>query len=285
MGSGDEIEKIKDLPTSLIDEVCDRLSNYVVGLSLIKLDGNNETLTFIGTGTLLKIKNWYCILTANHVLGLITKDGKLGIMVSFKGDLKRLILDIENLNICTIAKGDDDSKGPDIGIIILPDTEIGYIKSEKVFFNIDKRREKIILEPPEIDTGAWFILGIPGETEEILKPEKGYKVIKGYQSLCGTGGIDEEYQIDNFDYIEMTVEYDLDPTNLPDSFGGLSGSGVWQILLKKEPDGEISVSEYILSGVVFYQSSLENNIRVLKCHGRKSVYQQVYDFVSKIGDS
>jgi hypothetical protein len=60
----------------------------------------------------------------------------------------------------------------------------------------------------------------------------------------------------------------------------VSGGGLWQVLLRKSQEGKLEVSDYILSGVAFYQSPLMEGSRSIRCHGRQSIYKNVIDFVS-----
>ena len=63
------------------------------------------------------------------------------------------------------------------------------------------------------------------------------------------------------------------------AFGGVSGGGLWQVIIAKNEAGKVILKELILSGVAFYQTQNINNRRVIVCHGRRSVYKKVYDEV------
>lgn len=41
-------------------------------------------------------------------------------------------------------------------------------------------------------------------------------------------------------------------------------------------DGELEATEYLLSGVAFYQDAVEAGRSAVRCHGRRSVYELVY---------
>lgn len=66
---------------------------------------------------------------------------------------------------------------------------------------------------------------------------------------------------------------------LPKNFGGISGGGLWQILLKDSSVDKFEPTCYILSGLAFYQSELKANKRLIRCHGRQSIYKNVYEFI------
>jgi hypothetical protein len=251
----------------------------------INLDKNIFQRQLIGSGTLVLLNGRHCILTADHVLSdtrLRTAD-QLALITSFSGNIQRYALDRRYLGIHTLARGRDESKGPDIGLIVLPEALIDHLKSEKIFFNLDKRKDRFKEGFIGKEMGAWFTTGVIEETEIDLGSKPGFDSIKGYQALCGISGVTKEYIDSGFDYLEMTVDYKTDIGRLPLHFGGCSGGGVWQVLLQKDDQGQIIPEEYVLSGVVFYQSRTENSQRVLRCHGRHSVYINAPKLLTKLG--
>lgn len=72
-------------------------------------------------------------------------------------------------------------------------------------------------------------------------------------------------------------------SELPISFGGISGGGVWQVPLLKTKEGEIQAKEPIFSGVAFYQTAIVDKKRTIRCHGRRSVYESVYKALRNVG--
>jgi hypothetical protein len=272
---------IKDLPSATIDSACDDIVQFTVGLQRIVGERGAEDIQLIGTGTLVLINGKRCILTAEHVLAELKPDDRLALLSSFTGALRRHAFDLSHIRIHRIAKGADDSKGPDIGLIVLPEANIGHLLAEKVFFNIDKRRERFAEGFLENDRGFWFTCGIVGESETDLPLQPGFTRIKGYQGLCGASTRPREHEDSGFDYLEVQVDYEPHNPELPWSFGGFSGGGVWQVPLRKIGGGEIEPEECVLSGIVFYQTAVEDGARLLRCHGRKTVYRNVPEFLAQ----
>lgn len=276
---------ISKLPNAIIDRVCDHILQYTVGLSRIVRPGNKEDFRLIGTGTLVTVGGLYCILTADHVLGEIRTSDQLSLLTSFAGELRRHAFHFSHLRIHHIARGPDESLGPDIGLIVLPQASIGSLHSEKVFFNIDKRRARFTGGFLEKDRGFWFTTGIIGESEQVRGPTRGFASVKSYLALFGTAANPEEHDANGFDYVEMQIDYRQPNPELPASFGGCSGGGVWQVPLRKNAKGDIEEEEHLLSGVVFYQTKVNDGIRRLKCHGRKSIYEKVPEYVDHAKNS
>ena len=273
---------ILDLPDNLIDSICDHLSHFSVAVLRIFTDDKMEQIKLIGSGTLVTVNNCPAILTAEHVLKELKKSDQLGLLTSFKGNPHRYKFSINHIILHKIARGDDDSKGPDLGLIILPESNIGRLKAEKSFFNIDKRQKRFSKGFIKSNRGFWFTVGFPGEFEVDMKSNRGFAAIKGYQGLCGISDISKEYEDQGYDYIEMEIEYDSFNPNLPETFGGVSGSGVWHVPLIKNYEGNIEADEYILSGVVFYQTELEANHCLIRCHGRKTIYVKIPEYLNSI---
>lgn len=229
---------------------------------------------------MVEIDGIYGILTAQHVIDVLPKDGDLGLMIS--SDVHQCIVKSEFLEKIKIAKGTVDSEGPDLGIIILPNPIIGQIKAQKSFYNLSLWQDKILNNPPKNHLGIWFLCGIPAEMVNTAEPCKGFKTVKSFTVLCGAAGVDKEYTKGEYDYFEVDAHYNKG-NQIPIDFGGISGGGLWQVTLKQQKD-ILEADEMILSGVVFYQSPLSNNLRSLKCHGRRSVYKIAISVVRNIYD-
>ena len=277
-----EIINILDLPDDLTDSICDHISRYSVALLRITSDSMNETMRLIGSSTLVTVNGHPSILTAEHVLSQIRDSDHLGLLTSIRGDLHRYSFTQNHIVVHRIAKGKDDARGPDIGVAVLPEANIGRLRAEKSFFNIDIRRERFNRGFIECDRGFWFTSGFPGESERDFQPNYGFSSIKGYKWLCGISGIKNEYNGSGYDYLEMAVEYSSCNPDLPNSFGGISGGGVWQVPLSKNSDGRLSQDEYILSGVAFFQTTLEGKHRLIRSHGRKTIYENIPAYLSRI---
>jgi hypothetical protein len=266
--------KLTESPKDLLESAKQHILNYYIGM--VRLDSNDfgEDAILIGSGTLVDFKGTKCILTAQHVIDGLPKKGKIGFIISDK--LHKHVLEVQNLLIVEIEKGEDDSLGPDLGIIVLPQSHIGNIKAHKSFYNIQKYRERMINAPPENDMGVWCISGIPDIETNVVEPRAGFDRVKAFFGFCGFGGIGNQYETGSYDYFDFEVQYN-DRTDSPISFGGVSGGGLWQVLIDQKESGELVMKEAILSGVAFYQTDLVDDKRTIKCHGRNSIFRNAYN--------
>ena len=76
-----------------------------------------------------------------------------------------------------------------------------------------------------------------------------------------------------FDAWEFKVQHDGQYDG-PNSFGGYSGGGLWQNLLKEE-DGQIRLAESTLLGVAYHQSGFENDVNIIRCNGLRCIYESI----------
>lgn len=269
--------RVKDLPIELIGRISRVLHSY--STALIKITGTSstgESANLIGSGTLVCIGDVYGILTAQHVVELISKPCKLG-MILTEG-VHRFDVDEEHLQIIEIAKPNNQEYGPDLAFIRLPISKVVEIRVYKTFLDLDVDKEELLNKPPNIHDGVWFLCGVPGEWTKPDQSEKGFDLVSSFEGLCGAGGVTDEYDIDGYDYIDALIEY-VDKTSLPKSFGGFSGGCLWQVILKKSTDNGLEPDRYLFYGVPFYQTSIRDGERQIRCHSRKSVYELAYNVI------
>jgi hypothetical protein len=271
---------ITELPATTIDTACDYIAQYTVALNRVFRRNGNQDSQLVGTGTLVNVEGLDCILTADHVLEVFRESDELSLMSSFKGEPRGHQFLLSHLGIHRIARGSSVEAGPDVGLIVLPQQSIGALRSEKVFYNVSKRAERFAGTYLPCDYGFWFNCGLVGETEKILPPLPNILSMKGYEGLCGASANPSESDDGVFDYLEVRVDYG-GRTDLPSTFGGMSGGGLWQVLLRRTSNGNIEPEDYILSGLAFFQTEVEHQTRRLRCHGRKTVYDCVPDYVRK----
>jgi len=279
MSNQKEVGKIKELPRKLLQEVAKIIVSYSTGLIRVTTNSSGaESSTLIGSGTFVSISDTYGILTAAHVIDLLKGHFSLGLILS--NYEHKYTIKSEYLSVIRIAKGHVDSHGPDLGFIVLPSSEIGTIRAKKGFCNLDIKRDKMLANPPRLDEGFWVLYGVP-DIKTIDKPTaKSFELIKEYNTFCFFGGIRNLFIVDEFDYCNFEVKYDS-ISNIPETFGGFSGGGLWQVPLLKSSENIIEPQEYILSGVVFYQTERAGLNRSIKCHCRNSIYDKAYSFIAE----
>ena len=119
-----------------------RLPALPSGLFRITHVHGQENLISIGAGTLVTTAGLHGVLTADHVVAELRSDEPLGMIADYTGKVSRLRFEPQHLQVDRIARGSDDSRGPDLGFIRLAQNDIGMLKAQKTFFNIDKRTQR-----------------------------------------------------------------------------------------------------------------------------------------------
>lgn len=278
-----EAISITEIPQELFEEIKGKLSHYVVGFVRIRENESFEDADLIGSGTLVESDGVYGILTANHVIEALTETGVIGLILSsvlFPAE-HRYTLRVGHLKMVPVVRRPTycESEGPDLGVVVLPSTYLGTIKARKSFYNLSSSRDEILTTPLANNIGIWFLCGSPSELTTEEDPRGGFGRVKRFYGLFGAGGVQKGYTSGKYDYLEFYVR--CGKNQLPESYGGISGGGLWQVPIQRSPDGKLKAKEPILSGVAFYQSSMANHMRSIKCHGRKSIYKVMYDVMKK----
>jgi hypothetical protein len=153
--------------------------------------------------------------------------------------------------------------------------------SGKVFYNLEMRRDLLLKTPPLLCDGVWFVNGFIAERTITVHGHERYSLIKGFQNLSGECSPEPAVIVGEHDYFAVPVSYG-GRSVAPKSFGGMSGGGLWQVLLTRDENGNLRHKPPLLSGVVFYQECDREGSLAVKCHGRVSVYQVVYDALNRI---
>ena len=244
-----------------------------------------ENGQLLGSGTLVSIDDTKAILTADHVLEVLPET--VGLIFPTRYDnlpqaAPRLPVKIpmNDLEKKRVGRGEQESEGPDLGLLVLPDLIASrFIPSTKTFYNLTKRSTRVLENPWPIDNGKWALVGAPEEWTEAAGPEAGFaRVMKG-RGLIGLVGVNKEYERSGFDYLECVANYNAAYEG-PSGFGGCSGGGLWHMRWSRTERGGIVIEEALLSGVAFWQCAIVDGKRTIRCHGRKSIYQRVIDALS-----
>lgn len=187
--------------------------------------------------------------------------------------------DTQCLTCLRVARGTLDAEGPDIGAIVLAPSVAGTLAAEKSFYNLSARQNDLLTKPPARNIGVWFVHGFVEEKTVEEPGSAGFERVKSFCSFTGAGGpSDDPLEVGDHDYYGFQVTEGC-RADSPKSCGGISGGGLWQIPIRKEPNGLFRLLSPLLSGVVFFQESEQHGTLALKCHERKSVYATAYDAI------
>jgi hypothetical protein len=259
---------IGELPQSLLDEIKSIVVHYTVGLL--------ADTALAGTGTLVEYMGVHYVLTAHHVWEKCLSKPEVenvGFILSHQEYTSRL--PTKYIDPIVVGSPISDEAGPDVILLKLPVGApiLQAIKAKKSFFKIDfELEEKLHFCSDKMDLYA--IAGFIGERTKAESRPHG--IILTCHANMNFTGIERSFDKDEFDYEDCLAVY-TDTNDLPNSFGGTSGGGLWKIELFTGNQ----IGRIVLSGVAFYQSEQLENERFLRCHGPKTIYQKVPQILKK----
>ncbi len=248
------------------------LADYFIGFAKLSSAPDEPDAQLAGSGTLVVADGVHAILTADHVLEHLPRSGQIGLIQTtrFQPQAHRFTLSMDHAKPVRIGRGAVESEGPDLGLFILPPVEASRIPAGKTFYNLRLHADAVFKSPPAKDVGLWILCGMADEWTTESTPERGYDRVKVFRGMYTEGQALRETQKDAFDYFDFAPNYI--PGQGPESFGGYSGGGLWQVVFRRGALGQLRADRH-LAGVAFYQSPQIGKGRVVKCHGRRSIYE------------
>ena len=187
---------------------------------------------------------------------------------------------MEHTDILKLGVPPYEEDSPDLAFIKLHSEDAGRFKARNTFKNLNRLKDNMLSEELSLKSG---FIGISGEIAEWADEETNisdFHRVKGFGGLFGVSNVICSKECDGWDYIKCHVDFSPE-TELPNSYAGMSGGGLWNIVLAKQ-DGEINVTDCRLCGVVFRQSSvIDGGKRIVSCQGPLSVYSKLFQAVER----
>jgi hypothetical protein len=265
------VEDIKKLEPQIRGIVADS------SIGFCKFFPNDEDCILAGTGTLISCGTVRGVLTADHVLRNLPNSGEVGIVATSSRDVQinRLTLNMQHASKITVGRCSNTARGPDLGVLILPQPIVAKLESiGKPFYNLSLRREKM-LDMSARKPGVWVFSGMVHEWTEDRPSNREFKRVKVFRGICVIFNVAPVREEGGFDYMSIKLKYWPD-VRYPESYEGCSGGGIWQILIR-EDRGQIAISELLLSGVAFFEHPLDQIGMEIECHGIKSIYEKAVE--------
>lgn len=265
--------RIADIPDSLLVDINYSLQHYFVPILGLANERRTEPLRLIGSGTLVKIDSNYHILTAAHVWDATEPFLTIGLLIASHAScssIPREYIVARELR----GSGSEDS-GPDLALLAIPAPFVPQILAHKSVLDLSQERNKFFADPSRPDFGLWGVTGmVEGLSSVRQRLEQGTIQVEVHE--CSFfGGIDGTHDRDGYDYLDVGVDMGL--AAVPPSFGGVSGGALWRIVLSKNKTGQILWGgKKDFHGVAFWQSATREGRRVIRCHGRKSLFEKAW---------
>jgi len=265
----------RDIPMQVREEILARLRDYSIGFTLSTQDPQLR-VKLLGSGTLVRIGTRHLILTAHHVAAKIPKQGRVGVLIDSANHPQSI--DCRGVHVIKIARGKEDSVGPDLGAVLLSETIASMLRARKRFFDLEKHRSISLNSPPNGDDGMWVMNGFVDEWTQREKKDGRFRV--AFKNQSGMGIAERRSTRGSFDYFFVPVSVE-DRASFPANFGGMSGGGLWHVPFVQDKVGNISARPPILQGVNFYQVKTTRTRCGLRCHGPRSVYKVAFEAIER----
>jgi len=271
---------ITEITEELLKSATEHLWQFTVGFVAVERKGKVEEATLRGSGILVKANGTYAFLTAEHVIDNLPREGRLGLILSTKAE--QTTIDISGIDYLRIDRGQDARAGPDIAAIVLSSTVASTVASKKTFYNLDTRKEQLMTAPPNDREGIWIASGFVEEFTQIDPNPAPYETVKAFCEFGAVGGVESYVVHGRHDYFEFPVSHPPG-SSIPHNFGGVSGSGLWHVLLREKEGGDLTAYQYILQGLTYYQDPYVEGRSALRCHGPKSIYGVAHEALCRRG--
>ncbi len=227
----------------------------------------------LGTGVLVSIENLNGILTCSHVADEYEKRSEIG-LVRFKRDgiLQRQKLVLATTNTLKIGGPPwGDPYAFDLAFTRLAEPDVSTLKATSVFLSYERNWKRFTDGEPSYHKHVDAIFGLVDEFTGEPRRENGsvttpmQGVLTPGHIVAGNNGA-------------LTLEcLDANRPDLPESFGGSSGGGLWRLYFNVSTDGSYDSVEIRLCGIATYQLDATHII----CQGFERIEQVLINEVRK----
>lgn len=266
----DEWLRLGDMPKEFQALMCEFVP-YSVGLGRVSCR-DKHAFAPAGSGTLVKRNGRIGILTARHCVTELRRGSTEDDLVALVLSDTAVYLPPDSVFEHKLTTPLSEEHGPDLDFLeIAPCDQRGTLLAIASAWSLDQDVNGLLREFTAEGT-LLASLGFPEERCTTTPISDGFRRVC-YHLICNhvieKGDIIER---DGWDYVQSKCFY-CDENNLPQSFGGTSGGGIWAMQVVKDNEaGKLSIRKRALVGVSFYQTKIEADERYVRGHFIKSIY-------------
>jgi hypothetical protein len=202
----------------------------------------------LGSGVLLTVGQISGILTCAHVAEMYRNRSEIGLL-RFSRDniLQMLTLQLGDTHTVYVAENLGDPYAFDLAFTRLPAGLVATLNATSVFLNWELNMRKLTAGEPKYDRHVDAVFGLVDEFSGEPKRHGGL-ITTPMQGILTPGHVvARENGV-------MTLEcMDYNVPQLPESFGGTSGGGLWRLYLADESDGSYRALDTRLVGIASFQ--------------------------------
>jgi hypothetical protein len=264
---------IDDIPDSVLEDVRLEIQHYLVPLLVGSRDNLEHPVDLAGSGTLVELASRHYILTADHVWNRVEVQDweELGLMLTDGAPLgiERSLIAAKRLRAGSYSRW-----GPDLALLEIPPNLVGTIMARKSFLNLARRRSMLPSHPPQTEKSLWAVMGLVGQKSTVEPVDEKRTVIARVRGEAFFGVTCTAERRGEYDYLTVYAKTTL--REVPSSFGGISGGGLWEVTLKMRGDSIISRGEHHFRGVAFWEEREAPDRIAIRCHGPHSIFHTAW---------
>jgi len=252
--------QLYDSSAGLADRIGRDIGSYSTALLSVTGAGQEEELRLCGSGSLVSVENEVFILTATHVWNMMKNSAGVGLTLDKEDVDHKFFIPVGTITTYgPELVSDRDPWGPDMQLLKIPSEYATRLKERKQFYPLTLE----IPEPPNVSSlEVWILMGSPEEQSNAL-PKHVSLTMNGMFAT-----IRSEYNFGGLDYFDLDMKVTF--PGIPKWFSGVSGGGLWSVLLYGSSDGEIRWIPTLV-GMACWQLPLQADIRPVRCLGSKSI--------------
>jgi hypothetical protein len=242
------------LEENIADVVLNKVRTFTVGFGRA-----GETPAAKGSGVLVRLGDMSGILTCAHVEDHLRKlKIPVGLVRFNRGSVEQFgMLDLEE--VFSFVRGQDPWEDEDLAFIHLPPHLVGNIEKDCAFLNVEKNSTK---PEPDGSTTVFGVHAVFGLVDEFT----GATTREGRRATTVLRGVLTSGTLRDFN--PSTAMLDCSEANIPDlpaSFGGTSGGGLWRVYMRKSEDGSLEAFHHRLIGIASSEDRSTTPPRWIRC--------------------
>ena len=234
---------------------------YSTPLFAYKKTENGDSLEFAGSGTFIKEGERHFILTARHVWQLKLKDSDAVGVALREGQDHRFF--IETKAITPYGPKHPliwNGLGPDIVALELPPNVVGTTKAMRGFYELDGGLKAMV----QVSRNeAYLLMGTPKVLGSYTQQHASVQVLGMWD------GKPVSFTEGDWDYFDFNAA--IHPPTPTNTFGGVSGGGLWRVQIYPHPERDEVASTVVLEGVAFFELGTYEGKGIIRCHGVNSI--------------
>ncbi len=232
--------------------VLERVRRFTIGFA--RAGGAPAAL---GSGVLFRIGDTRGILTCAHVEAYLQEIGTVGVVgFSRPTAFQAMTFDIRDAHTLVWGSPPWTKTDPDICFVRLSPDQANSIEARFSFLNADLNLQKY-RKPEPSDIVVHAVCGLVDEFSGPTTREGG-QVRTGLKAVLTPGRIVEaDGHTTTLECLERNIP------DLPTSFGGTSGGGLWLVHLRSDADGNPEIVDIRLRGIASWEDRVAQPPRIV----------------------